>query len=128
MKKFSVNYIYLLVWVSFVLYASLSSKSPDTPLFHIPNFDKIVHFGMYFGLTFLLIPIQNGSKKRINISSVVIAVVFGLIMELTQYLMHTGRDASLYDALANTVGAMAGLLFYRKIFEQSKLKKLLFKS
>ncbi len=128
MKKFSINYIYLLIWVCIILYGSLTSNATKTPLFEIPHLDKIAHFGMYFGLTFLLIPVQIGKIKKVNSNAIILAIAFGLLMELIQFSMHTGRQASVYDAIANTIGAFSGLLFYRKIFEKSRLDQLLFKN
>lgn len=128
MKKFSINYLYLLIWIGIILYGSLSANATETPLFSFPHLDKIAHFGMYFGLTFLLIPIQSGKNKKVNSNAILLAIAFGLLMELIQFSMHTGRQASVYDAIANTIGSILGLLFYRKIFENSRLDQLLFKN
>lgn len=128
MKKFSINYIYLLIWTGLILYASLTPNIPKTPKLNFPHLDKVVHFCMYFGMTFLLIPVQTVTNKKANIYAISISIAFGLLMELVQYAMQAGREASIYDAFANIVGSFSGLFFYRKLFEKTQLKKFLFKN
>ena len=44
--------IFSIIVALIILYLSLASSDTfeKVPFFNIPNFDKIVHFGMYFGL------------------------------------------------------------------------------
>ena len=49
-----------------IMYLSLTSSHTfdKLPEFHIPNFDKIVHFGMYFGLMMMIIIENRKSVKK----------------------------------------------------------------
>lgn len=68
--------------------------------------DKLRHFGAY---AMLAIPTAMWLAPR-RIMPAVIVAVWGIAMEIAQGLAGTGREASLSDALANTLGACAGVL------------------
>ncbi len=68
--------------------------------------DKIRHFGAY---AMLAIPTAMWLAPR-RIAPAVIVAVWGILMEIGQGLAATGREASMGDALANTVGAGAGVI------------------
>ena len=68
--------------------------------------DKIRHFGAY---AMLAIPTAMWLAPRRIVPAVVVAI-WGIAMEIAQGLAGTGREASLIDALANTLGACAGVL------------------
>ena len=69
--------------------------------------DFVLHAFGYFGLTVLLVLAQR--NPRILISAIVAAVI-GLALEGVQG-MTADRDPQVMDALANTVGALAGAGF-----------------
>ncbi|MDA3929952.1 MAG: hypothetical protein PF541_13450, partial [Prolixibacteraceae bacterium] len=54
--KIKRKHIFLVIWFGFIVYASLtpSNKIPKFNLFE--HFDKVVHFTIYLGLSFLTIP------------------------------------------------------------------------
>lgn len=120
--------MYLLIWLAFIAYASLS-PADEIPKFKIQHFDKIVHFCLYFGFVFLLIPIVLNTKKIVKsyVIAVVIAATSGIIFELLQYYMAIGRTASVYDELANATGALIGTLIYHLIIRKKRIEKLIFK-
>lgn len=84
---------------------------------------------MYFGLAFLLIPITIQSKKLLKTYALALAIAAatGFVFEVLQYFMANGRTASIFDELANTVGALSGIAFYHLAFRNTKLEKLIFK-
>lgn len=79
-----------------------------------PHKDKVGHFGFYFGFTFLwnlfFKNIQVAGLKKITIT----AVLYGILMEILQYLMPYGRMFDIKDIFANTSGAI-GAYFYIKM-------------
>lgn len=70
--------------------------------------DFVLHAAGYFGLTVLLVLAQR--QPRIWISAIVAAVV-GVVLEGVQGLT-ADRSPQAMDALANTVGALAGSSFF----------------
>lgn len=77
--------------------------------------DKVLHFGAYAGLAFLLAMAWDTSTGRLNgrhlrILWVAIAA-FAVVDELTQLLV--GRDAEFGDWLADAIGAAIGLVVFR---------------
>lgn len=90
--------------------------------------DKLVHLFIFGVLVFLL---KQGSYKQYSDSSnryiimapIVAAVGFGIITEFLQAVLPIGRDANIYDAVANFVGIMLGWICFGE-FEKKKKKYL----
>lgn len=77
----------------------------------IPGTDKIVHAIMYAVLTALLLWALRPPDKRISLrliwNVVVLAILYGILMEMLQDLFHdnVSRTGDPWDGLANAVGA-----------------------
>jgi len=86
--------------------------------------DKYVHLTFYFIFTVLwylalrLRYIVSGSKIRLTIF--LMAVVFGVLIELAQEFFTTDRSADVNDAFANSIGSALAVLVLWLI---AKLKK-----
>lgn len=119
MFKIYRAYTNVVIWLGVILY--LSSTTPDGKpkfvLFTIPYFDKIVHWGMYSILTFLMSLLYyrrlQDLKLRNSITIFVIAVLYGGIMEVCQHYFWEGRSADFLDMFANAVGAVSGIYVYK---------------
>lgn len=107
-----------------IMYLSLTSSHTfdKVPFINIPNIDKVVHFGMYFGLMSAII-----LENRKNIKSAghlfligLIPLSYGILMEIFQSTLTTTRTGSVYDALANGAGILVSILLWLWI---SPLKK-----
>lgn len=87
----------------FIVWASLRPAGAGGA---IPHLDKLVHLGVYallgFGVTLAW---PKLSKFRVFWS----CVFFGAAMEFGQGLMGSGRTASLWDGVANSLGAAIGI-------------------
>ena len=79
----------------------------------IPYKDKYVHFIFYFVFTIVWNRVFNSENFKINslIKIVIAAVLFGIVMEICQSLFTTTRSADVYDAIANTFGAIISFVF-----------------
>lgn len=86
----------------------LFSLQPATDFQGTLHADKVQHFLAYGLLAFL---IALGWPKIRLIFVILIAALFGIGVEVAQGLTHFGRSASLFDGLANLIGASAGVLF-----------------
>jgi VanZ family protein len=108
-----------------IFYLSITeSNNLKAPRFlDIPNIDKIVHFGMYFTLMFVIVYERRYiSEKKRNIYLLgLIPFIYGLVMELIQGLFTKSRNADLFDVLFNTLGiAAAAALWKYLIFLKTK--------
>ncbi len=110
-------------------YASLTppQQLPDFILFK--HADKVIHFLMYLGLVFFLIPVFAGKSKysKSYIISVALALIIGITFEILQATATQGRSGDIYDVLANFTGGLIGVLIYQLIIKGRKLEKFLFK-
>ena len=99
-----------------ILYLSLANAQTfaKVPYFNIPDFDKIVHFGMYFSLMSVII-FENRKSIKSSRQLFMIALIpflFGASMEILQSTLTTSRTGSVYDALANLAGIITSLLLW----------------
>lgn len=94
----------------------------DVPDVEIDHGDKMFHFLAYALLCLLWYSVfrfkKKQPKKSAIFNAVLLAVIFGIILEVLQGTLTTHRSADIYDAIANTLGALlmgALLLVKRKI-------------
>ena len=92
-------------------------------IINIPHLDKIVHFGFYFIAAILgcmalcEINSQKNLKHKQFIWILVFTVMFGIIIEILQAVATTYRSGDVLDFIANSLGAICGLLavyFFQK--------------
>jgi VanZ family protein len=109
-------------WTLSVTYLSLVTlDSSIGSSIKIQNKDKMVHFVFYFLFTFLWVFYMNFHQFNFKKSIIVllIAIVYGVIMEFFQGFLTTTRSADVFDVIANTFGAFFGWTF-SKIYLQNK--------
>ena len=88
-----------------------------TSLIHrnIPHLDKVVHFGMYFVLSILLIfPLEEYSclkLSRIYLIAILVALIYGGGIEILQANFFN-RSGDVWDLVADVSGGIAGCLCY----------------
>ena len=116
----------------FVTFSSLYSfEGSDLSGFSIdiPYADKIVHFIFYFvGSVFGSLYISEVWKeKTLFIEKLKIfafsLIIFGIIIEVVQKTMTTNRVGDVFDALANSIGAILGIIgVFAWFYKQKGLK------
>lgn len=105
-----------LAWGVFLFALTSWPKPPAVPLLSgIPNFDKMVHFGLYSVEAFLIYAaIRWPGRARFSLLRVLAIVglmaVWGSIDEVHQTWI-PGRDCDPLDALSDTAGGTCGALF-----------------
>lgn len=74
--------------------------------------DKIYHFGAYAVLIVLWYNFfkQTSLKHKVLVSAV-IAVMYGIIIEVCQGAFTTYRTEDIADVLANSLGVLGGIIF-----------------
>lgn len=108
----AVTYSIALVVVSLI---NLS----EMPKVNLNYGDKIFHF-LAYGLLCLLwsivFSLQNPqSLNKAIIKAIIIATIFGILLEVLQGTLTAHRSLDVYDAIANSLGAitMGGLLWVK---------------
>ncbi len=112
--------IILVYWSPVFLYALFiflfSSRPVPSGIPEIFFLDKLLHIIEYAVLGLLLIRSFENSRfpqsfKARSILSVLIAAAYGLSDEIHQHFVPS-REASIYDLLADAIGAFLGVLAY----------------
>ena len=105
---------YRLLAVGYTIWLTAISLTPLDGL-DLPSFsyaDKIVHFFLYFFLTLLwLLAYPKWWRKRIFF--IILVLLWGIAIEFIQEYFVPTRSGDVFDAIANTAGALTGLwVFY----------------
>lgn len=91
-----------------------SNTFDKVPIINIPNIDKIVHFGMYFGLMSVII-LENRKTMKGTYSLLLIALIalsYGILIEIMQAELTVTRSGNFYDALADFAGILVSILLW----------------
>jgi len=84
---------------------------PKVQLFH--GADKVVHFMMYLILSVLGCWALKAEENRYGIWLIIpVAIGWGILMEVIQLELGSGRSFSWYDIIANTTGVVVGIIIY----------------
>ncbi len=95
------------LWMLAVAAVVVGSLLPpgDLPSQPLAN-DKLVHFVGYFAL--MASAVQLYARRISWVMMALLLVMLGIGLEWLQAAMHVGRSAERADALANTLGVIAG--------------------
>ena len=120
LNKFTL-FFFAIAWTALIAFLSLVTIGSFGSNIPIPNTDKIVHVVLYFGFVLLWswYKTKSNYSKKNGITILIIAISYGALMELFQYFTVT-RSADFKDMLANSLGALFGLLLANKIFLNKK--------
>ena len=106
----------LLALIIFYGCAASGSNLNKVNIFQINNIDKFIHFSFYFLLS---VSFQSSllrstliNRKEQIIITLVIVISYGLIMEVYQFYFTSDRSAELFDAIANIIGCILGVLIF----------------
>lgn len=103
--------VWLGLWLLAIAVVAVLSllPAPHMPLETPQNFDKLLHFLAYFGLAFSAVQLFSSRRALVFVSLGLIAL--GVLLEWAQgaWLPHL-RYADEWDAVANTLGVVAGVL------------------
>jgi hypothetical protein len=118
-KKFLKYYyrsifIFLLIFFASIIPASEVKK---VTFFNIPNFDKLVHLGMYFMFSFVLIfdlikAKQGYSYRKIYFFTAITALIYGGSLEIVQATLTRSRTGDLFDFFFNSAGVMLAIALW----------------
>lgn len=96
----------------------------DAGKWNIPYADKLTHFVFYlFFAIFGCLCIRERTRVNWNLSKTIerilmLAIFYGILIEGLQYIITEDRMAEIGDVVANTVGAIVGIVFIRWYFSR----------
>ena len=86
-------------------------------IWELLSWDKAIHIILFAPLSFLLASgIYRNYKQKRNAFWIAFAfgIVYAISTELLQYYIISGRNGNRYDAIADMVGVLLGLLLFLK--------------
>jgi len=121
-KKFTWIAIFYLC----LIFIQSSIPSQYVPKMTILSYDKLIHAGIYFVaavLMYLALREHDYIKTiRTEWLALILTVFFGFTDELHQYFVQ-GRHASFWDFIADTIGAIFGIVVISGIIKRQKLNQ-----
>ncbi|HPR60861.1 MAG TPA: VanZ family protein [Prolixibacteraceae bacterium] len=128
-KKIQLRHIYPLIWYALLIYALLTPSEKLPKIMPFEHFDKVVHWGFFFGLSILLIAsiLKNNNYGRSYFWSGIITLISGIAFELLQEATTASRTGSISDALANTLGMFCGILCYQMLIRNKWIEHKIFR-
>ncbi|MDC6384128.1 VanZ family protein [Muricauda sp. SK9] len=126
------HYRYTVLFISWVLFItmlslfSFSDMDLDEGNLNIPYADKMVHFTFYLVFSILgCLLVRERTKGLWSLGKatrviVILAVSYGIVIEVLQYTLTEDRMAEFGDVIANSLGAFAGIGLVRWLFSKEK--------
>lgn len=120
MPNINKSLILALSWTVLITLLSLLTLGKIGVSIPISGKDKVAHFVFYFVFVILWFYYSKSKnpKTKINFQIVAFAIAYGILIEICQNLFTTKRIADIYDALANSFGAIAAFVYIKKIKKQ----------
>lgn len=108
-----------IVWAALLitLHGIPGKDLPNAPFLSLFQFDKLVHaalFGVLAWLSMCSLPRLQHKAKKSFISVLFACVLFGICLELAQEYCFIERSADVYDAIADALGSLTGLILFRR--------------
>ncbi|MBS1916263.1 MAG: VanZ family protein [Bacteroidetes bacterium] len=112
-KKYFSKLFFPVLWTAIIiiLLSLPGTMLPNESHFNIPQFDKIVHIGLFGGFVFLWGVYINSKKFPLQKTLILFFYIFcigsalGIIMEYVQKYFIPMRDFDLGDIIADIIGA-----------------------
>lgn len=100
----------LIVSTALILYGTLLPADYDVPS-ELFGFDKIVHIIMFGTWTFFYGLVRFLRENYSLLPLFLVSTFFGLLIEVLQYFLPTGRSPELLDFVADMTGTGLAVLF-----------------
>ncbi|MGV8941961.1 MAG: VanZ family protein [Lysobacter sp.] len=110
LREFKRPGLWLAIWFGLFGLVATGSLVPadDVPTVSIPHFDKVQHFIGYAGLSAYAAMLFARFRTQALMALVVIG--FGIALEVAQATLTADRTGDAADVVANSLGALAGML------------------
>ncbi|WP_282036225.1 VanZ family protein [Saccharicrinis aurantiacus] len=106
--KSYIRTILVIISISILSLMNVGKVVPNDIHF-FKHIDKLVHFCMYFGLSFVFLLENHAHKIHIKKRWIVLdTIAIGIIMEFLQLYLTSTRNGNIYDAIFNFLGVCFG--------------------
>lgn len=132
-SRFFGKAVFPLIWfvlMHFLFFLPGSSFGDAKLPVSIPFFDKIIHFGLFAVLMFSLAMYIHSQQKltatqknRWTVIVVFACILDGILVEFIQATPLIHRDFDWWDALADSLGVLAGWALARQAIRRPLLKQ-----
>ena len=101
---------------------TISEELSNSFSIDVDNKDKYVHFLFYlvFVLVWFLYLVKTKYLKSVKIIVLITALLYGIVMEICQGIFTNTRIPDVYDVLANSAGALTGIVSINFLFRNTK--------
>ena len=104
------------------------NRLPDTSALHFAGLDKVIHMLMYAVLTtawVFALPVKARTSIRWMLSVAFLSAMYGVLLEICQFLFTTSRSMDMLDAVANLAGALlaAATIYWISGLKSSPVEK-----
>ena len=103
-RVFAIAYLILIS----ILFLLPGSSLPKENWFDAIYLDKWIHVFLFMILILLWLKAFPGYSSRLYILLVIFAILYGIIIELSQEIFVVNRSMDVYDILADPAGVIAG--------------------
>ncbi len=116
-----------IIWaiVIFVLCSVPGNSLPETSMFQIPYFDKMVHFGMFFIMGIFVVSelrFQTKLRRRtIALITFLLITLYGGLIEILQERYFINRSGDIWDLCADVAGGIIAVLMFPFLKKQKDL-------
>jgi VanZ family protein len=97
-----------------VILAACSIPGQDLPDIEVFSIDKVAHFTVFAVFGWLWMYASRAPLRTRVIRVLAAGIAYAVLTELYQGLLPWERTPDVYDALADAVGAVAGVLVYAR--------------
>lgn len=112
-------------WTAFIAFLCLVTFN-DLPSISVKSADKLVHGMFYFVLVMLWGFYSKLKQNELILAKIarimVIAILYGITMEVLQGTLTTTRHADMMDVVANTSGAILALIVFIVIKKRQPIR------
>ena len=115
-----MRFIPAIAWLILItiLFLIPSAELPEEDWFEKIYLDKWVHAGFFFLLVWLFyIPLRTKAKKTMILIAV-IAMIYGIVIELLQEFAVAGRTLDVLDMVFDGIGSMLAYFTGRKYLKK----------
>jgi len=98
------RYYIIFLWTLIIVFLSFLKLPQTQGIELVPNFDKLVHFGLYFILGLLMF-----CQKFKKLITIIYITSLSFIIELAQSYLTIYRTGDFWDFIAGFLGGLLGL-------------------
>ena len=102
-----------IVWTAFIASSCLLPSSLFKPFTFqsLLELDKFIHLVLYFVFVQLWVLNLEKINRKNKLVILLIGIIYGIFIEFMQSAMNIGRSYEIDDMIANTLGAILGIVF-----------------